>query len=87
MNRTIPLSVPEDLLEEIEETARITHLSVQDVFRESAKIAAPKLRESFGEMPKPKQLSAWDALRGERKHFSGELKITPIRGKVKKVTL
>ena len=87
MNRTIPLSVPEDLLEEIQETARITHLSVQDVFRESVRIAAPKLRESFGETPESKQLSGWDALRGGRKHFGGELKITPIPGKIKKVTL
>jgi len=38
MARTIPLSVPDDLLNEVRETARLTHLSVQDIFRQSVKI-------------------------------------------------
>ncbi len=46
MAKTIPLSVPEDLLIEVKETARLTHLSVQDVFRQSVKIAKPVLRQS-----------------------------------------
>jgi hypothetical protein len=61
MAQTVPLSVPDDLLNEVRETARLTHLSVQDVFRQSAKIAQPTLRQSArGE--RPKRLSLWDAL-------------------------
>jgi hypothetical protein len=47
MAETIPLSVPDDLLKEARETAELTHLSVQDVFRQSAKLGMPKLREQL----------------------------------------
>jgi hypothetical protein len=47
MSETIPLSVPDDLLKEARETAELTHLSVQDVFRQSAKLGMPKLREQL----------------------------------------
>ena len=82
MAQTIPLSVPDDLLEEVRETAKLTHLSVQDVFRQSAKIAGPMLRASA--VARPKRLSVWDALHCGR---GIDLKITPLPGKVKKVTL
>ena len=83
MAKTIPLSVPEDLLAEVQETARLTHLSVQDVFRQSVKIAKPALRQS-ARIERPKRLSLWDAL------ASGaglELRITTIEGDVKKISL
>ena len=83
MAQTIPLSVPDDLLHEVRETARMTHLSVQDVFRQSAKIATPVLRQS-ARPQRPKRLSVWDALASGR---GLKLEITPLRGKVRKVRL
>jgi hypothetical protein len=83
MNRTIPLSVPPDLLEEIQETARMTHLSVEDVLCQSAKIAAPTLRATAAGV-QPKGLSLWDALHCGR---GLSLDIKPIEGKLTKVTL
>ena len=63
MAQTIPLSVPDDLLEEVRETARLTKLSMQDVFRQSTKIGLPALRASAqARVPAPKRLSVWDAL-------------------------
>ena len=47
MAQTIPLSVPDDLLAEVRETAKLTHLSVQDVFRQSARLGMPRLREKL----------------------------------------
>ena len=83
MAQTIPLSVPDDLLNEVRETAKLTHLSVQDVFRQSVKIAKPVLRQS-ARAPRPKRLSVWDALASGR---GRELRIVPLGGKVKKVSL
>ncbi len=83
MAQTIPLSVPEDLLKEVRETSRLTHLSVQDVFRQSVKIAQPALRQS-GRIQRPKRLSLWDAL------SSGaglDLKVEAIADRVEKVDL
>jgi hypothetical protein len=83
MAETIPLSVPDDLLSEVNETARLTHLSVQDVFRQSAKIAAPVLRQS-ARMELPARRSVWDAL------ASGaglELREGSADGAVEKVSL
>lgn len=83
MAQTIPLSIPDELLNEVRETARMTHLSVQDVFRQSVKIAKPVLRQS-ARVPRPKRLSVWDAL-SSRPNVN--LDIAPARGKVKKITL
>jgi len=83
MNRTIPLSVPPDLLEEIQETARMTHLSVEDVLCQSAKIAAPALRASAAGV-RPKGLSVWDAIHCGR---GLDLDVKPIGGKLTKVAL
>lgn len=83
MAQTIPLSVPDELLNEVRETAKLTHLSVQDVFRQSARIAKPALRQSV-RAPRPKRLSVWDALASGR---GIRLKIVKMSGKVKKVTL
>lgn len=47
MAETIPLSVPDDLLKEVRETAEQTHLSIQDVFRQSTKLGMPKLKEQL----------------------------------------
>ena len=83
MDQTIPLSVPDDLLNEVRETARLTHLSVEDVFRRSAKIAQPVLRQSV-RTPRPRRLSAWDALASGR---GLKLDFAPGGGKVKKIIL
>jgi hypothetical protein len=83
MAQTIPLSVPDDLLDEVRETARLTHLSVQDVFRQSVKIAGPVLRQS-ARPPRPKRLSLWDAIASGRRL---KIKIAPVRGKVGRVRL
>jgi len=86
MAQTIPLSVPDELLNEVRETAKLTNLSMQDVFRQSTKMGMPMLRESFQrKMPRRRTLSAWDALRSPG--ATGELSITPGKGKVEKVTL
>ena len=45
MAETIPLSVPDDLLKEVRSAAEQTHLSVQDVFRQSTRLGLPRLRE------------------------------------------
>jgi hypothetical protein len=83
MAQTIPLSVPDDLLNEVRETAKLTHLSVQDVFRQSARIAKPALRQT-ARPERPKRLSLWDALAsGSGLEFS----VAPLGGVVEKVTL
>jgi hypothetical protein len=71
------------LLTEVKETARLTHLSVQDVSRRSVKIAKPVLRQS-ARIEKPERLSVWDALASGRGH---KLKVAPMRGKVRKIQL
>jgi hypothetical protein len=85
MAHTIPLSVPDDLLDEVRETARVTHLSVQDVFRQSTKIGMPALRGSLQKrVPRPKRLSVWDAL------SSGaglNVRFPRLKGKVRKIEL
>jgi hypothetical protein len=83
MAETIPLSVPDDLLNKVKETARLTHLSVQDVFRQSAKIAKPVLRQA-ARPSRPGQISAWDALASGR---GLKLEFAPAVGKVKKISL
>ena len=47
MAETIPLSVPDDLLEEVRKTAKQTNLSMQDVFRQSTRLGMPKLIEQL----------------------------------------
>lgn len=63
MAQTVPLSVPDDLLEEVRETARLTHLSMQDVFRQATRIGVAALKQSAKRVPHPQRLSVWDALR------------------------
>jgi len=43
----IPVSFPDELLAEVRETARQTHLSQQDVIRQSTILGMPKLREQL----------------------------------------
>ncbi len=85
MAQTVPLSVPDDLLEEVRETARLTQLSMQDVFRQSTRIGLPALRASVkAKLPRPRRLSLWDAL------ASGDglnVQFPTARGKVKKIAL
>lgn len=47
MSAPTPVSVPSDLLEDIREAARKTHLSQEDVIRQSVKLGLPKLVEDF----------------------------------------
>ncbi len=85
MANTIPLSVPDDLLEEVRETARETQMSVQDVFRQSTRLGLPALRASLKPaVRRPQRLSLWDALHCGR---GIDLDIKPLPGKVKKVVL
>jgi hypothetical protein len=85
MAQTIPLSVPDDLLEEVRETARLTQLSMQDVFRQSTRIGLPALRASVkAAAPHPRRLSLWDAL------TSGDglnVRFATAKGKVKQIAL
>ncbi len=84
MAQTIPLSVPDELLAEVRETARLTHLSVQDVFRQATKIGISTLRESARAVPRPRRLSGWDAL----KSGAGlNLKVPVSEDKVEKLNL
>ena len=85
MAQTIPLSVPDDLLEEVRETAKLTQLSMQDVFRQSTRIGLPALRASVkAAIPRPRRLSLWDALAsGDGLH----VRFPTAKGKVKKIAL
>jgi hypothetical protein len=47
MGASIPISMPEDLLEVVRLVAKETNLSQQDVIRQSVKLGLPKLREQF----------------------------------------
>lgn len=47
MSAAIPLSMPDELLETVRAVAKETHLSQQDVIRQSVKLGLPKLREQF----------------------------------------
>ncbi len=86
MAQTIPLSVPDDLLEEVRETAKVTNLSVQDVFRQSTKMGLPVLRHSLQRRTtKPRRLSAWDALRSGH-GLNAEFPTMP-KDKIKKIEL
>jgi hypothetical protein len=81
----IPVSFPDELLEKVRKAARQTHLSQQDVIRQSTMLGMPLLLEQLtGAMQRPKRLSVWDALE------SGaglELKVAPLKTKVRKVAL
>ncbi len=46
-SNTIPLAIPDDLLEEVRDTAADTHLSQADVMRQSMKMGLPVLRRTF----------------------------------------
>jgi hypothetical protein len=90
MAQTIPLSVPDELLEEVRETAKMTNLSVQDVFRQSTKLGMPALREAAGRVPRPKRLSVWDVIgaSAERIGRSGDkLQIHTPTDKARKIVL
>jgi hypothetical protein len=43
-----PLQVPDDLMAEVESTAKTIHLSKADVMRQSMKLGLPRLREQLG---------------------------------------
>ena len=47
MSASIPVSMPGDLLEDIRAAARKTHLSQEDVIRQSVQLGLPKLVEGF----------------------------------------
>ena len=47
MSAAIPLSMPDDLLKVVRETAKQTGLSQQDVMRQSIRAGLPKVREQF----------------------------------------
>ena len=42
-----PLQVPDDLMAEVESTAKTIHLSKADVMRQSMKLGLPRLREQL----------------------------------------
>ena len=44
---TYPLAMPNDLLEEVRQTAKATGLSMADAMRQSMKLGLPKLREQL----------------------------------------
>ena len=47
MSAAIPLSMPDDLLKVVRETAKQTGLSQQDVMRQSIRAGLPKVREQL----------------------------------------
>ncbi len=47
MAAPVPVLMPEDLLQIVQAVAKETHLSQQDVIRQSVKLGLPKLREQF----------------------------------------
>jgi len=44
---TYPLGLPDELLEEVKQTAADTHLSVADAMRKAIKIGLPQVREGL----------------------------------------
>jgi hypothetical protein len=86
MAQTIPLSVPDELLKEVRETAKATNLSVQDVFRQSTKLGMAVLRQSVGRVPRPRRLSMWDALPSLRR-LPRNAVFPEIKDKVHKISL
>ena len=44
---SIPLSMPDDLLKEVESAASATGLSKQDIMRQSMKLGLPRLRKNL----------------------------------------
>jgi hypothetical protein len=44
---TYPLAMPDDLLDEVRQTAKVTGLSMADAMRQSMKLGLPKLREQL----------------------------------------
>ncbi len=51
MSAAIPLSLPDELLEEVQATAQAAGLSQQDVMRQSIQAGLPKVREQFAAVP------------------------------------
>ncbi len=49
--KTYPLAMPNDLLEEVRQTAKATGLSMPDAMRQSMGLGLPKLREHLGTAP------------------------------------
>jgi len=47
MTQTIPLGMPEDLLQEVRDTASATHLAQADVMRQSMRLGLPLLRRAI----------------------------------------
>lgn len=90
MSQTIPLSVPDELLNEVRETAKVTNLSVQDVFRQSTKLGMQALREAAGRVPRPKRASVWDVIGASARRIArsgAKLEIHTPTDKVRKVEL
>jgi hypothetical protein len=48
---TYPLAMPNDLLDEVRQTAKATGLSMADAMRQSMKLGLPKLREQLSTAP------------------------------------
>jgi hypothetical protein len=46
-SNTYPLAMPNDLLDEVRQTAKATGLSMADAMRQSMKLGLPKLREQL----------------------------------------
>lgn len=85
-NHTIPLAVPDDLLQEVRDAATDTHLSQADVMRQSMKLGLGPLRRSLGSKRSRPGAggSVWNALAsggGLRGEFPR------MAGKVRKVSL
>jgi hypothetical protein len=63
MSATIPLAMPDELLEIVREAASATGLSQQDVMRQGLKLGVPRLVEQLkaSDVQDDWLLSSWDA--------------------------
>ena len=75
--------MPDELRDSIRTASEETHLSQQDIIRQSIRAGLPLVRARFSP-PKPRLLSAWDALNCGR---GIEMEFPRMAGQVKKVEL
>jgi hypothetical protein len=77
--KTIPFAVPEDLHESVHQAARETHLSMQDVLRQSVRLGLPQLRAKFLTAATGPCKDNWDDLLAARRRTADDAEVDRIR--------
>jgi GrpB-like predicted nucleotidyltransferase (UPF0157 family) len=77
--KTIPLAVPEDLHASVHQAARETHLSMQDVLRQSVRLGLPQLRAKFSAVERGSCQENWDDLLAARRRKADDRLVDRVR--------